>query len=1091
MRNELNNIEKIDQYINGLMTDADKVSFESSIAADPALAQVVDGQKLFLQAVKRKALRAEIIAVTGAGAGAGLAHWKIISMILGGTGVVVLAAVLIINANGDLSAEGNDLALIETTNDVNDSFEEVIKTPLIDSLIEELGETDTTLVESASTFRRSSSKSSTSDFVYGEDTPCDGLKTMVMPDIQQHHMVASKGKTVEGDQGTVVIIPPNAFLDQNDQPVVGNVHFKLVEALTLEDMLLYNLTTTDGDKLLETGGMIYVEATQNDEKLKINPDAPLYIEIPTDDFNPKMVAFKGEVNDNGDISWKNPTPLKKYLAKVDLADLDFLPEGFEEEVHGTMPFKGHKRANDELVDSLYYALANPSTQPSRNAAEIIENDFEKITSSFDTANYRMRRKDLKVKSASKSRLGNLLSRKTIANYRGGNCIVKGSVVDKLTNEAVPFATVYIYEDGILVNAGETDIEGNFAFSNMAAGANEMEVEAFGFITQRMRNVNITSGLIKFVDFKLSTPDGATGEMLSEVEVVICPEILLGGDANNASLEFMYAASNSKFSGKCGINPMSIQTIRTKAFANTFIATKEFEERLAALHHLDNGQELFDIYIGNLNKDLSTVDGMVAQKMTGEAKKKFEAYATLNLTNIKDAQVHQEQLSAYYKAKRNEFDKKQKRAKARYDRMNTAELKQLQTEFDKLSASIGESVFSSQMLDKQAKQKVKPSRVISEAQIQRVSQRQEKIQRLASVLPKPRRAVPRVYATPWYETGWVNIDNYLHMLQKGSKDVKVLASSEAENVKVYQWLNVINTVVGVSLEDGEGLAKFPTKSHPSSHQMKNAICFSMSNNDGDISYGENRFNPYNEKQLSIELLPIGEEELRSRLSSFDAGRSLNRMLDHVENQMKKAAENRIKAVAKAKLLAEKAEAKRILEAKREAERQAEIARKAALEKARRDKLKKERTAVNEEILKEQDRLRAEYEYMENLRRVAFPCLPDICVVPVVNQVVKNPNIDVTNVFTPNDDGRDDVWTPVVNNVKSAGIIIRKPKSETIVFQGELPNLTWNGKDEKGEIAKIGDYRFTISGIALNGQEFTQEGVVSLRMSTRVTIKPSEQ
>jgi hypothetical protein len=266
-------------------------------------------------------------------------------------------------------------------------------------------------------------------------------------------------------------------------------------------------------------------------------------------------------------------------------------------------------------------------------------------------------------------------------------------------------------------------------------------------------------------------------------------------------------------------------------------------------------------------------------------------------------------------------------------------------------------------------------------------------------------------------------------------------------------------------------------------MTDAICFSMLNKDGAISYGENRFNPYNEDKLTVELMPIGEEELRNRLSAFDAGRSMNKLLDHLENQMVKAAENRIKAVAKAKLMAKKAEAKRILAAKREAERQAEIARKAALEKARRDKLKKDRDVVSKDILKEQDRLRAEFEYMENLRRVAFPCLSDICVESEIIKAVKNPTIDVTNAFSPNDDGRDDVWSPVVNDVKSAGIVIKKPNSETIVFKGELPNLTWNGTDEKGDIAKVGDYRFIISGIALNGQEFSQEGVVALRMNTR--------
>ncbi|MFT7612404.1 MAG: hypothetical protein ACI9J3_001363, partial [Parvicellaceae bacterium] len=363
MRNELNNIEKIDQYINGLMTDADKLSFESEISADPALAQVVDGQKLFLQAVRRKALRAEILAVTGAaGAGAGLALWKIITMLLGGAGVIVLGVVLILNANGEITETNNEIVSVEESTKADNN--DLVLTPLIDSLIDQAALEDGTpqIVDDTSAIqvRSKRSRSSEGDFVYGEDTPCDGLKTMVRPDIQEHIVQGKNGKTVEGKKGTLVIIPPNAFLDQNDKLVKGPVDFELVEALTLDDMILYNLTTTDGDKLLETGGMVYVNASQNGAQLKINPEAPLYIEVPTDEVQPGMVAFEGKVDNEGDISWVNPKPLKKFLVKFNLTDLDFLPQGFEDEVVATMPFKGHKTANDELVDSLYYALSQKS-----------------------------------------------------------------------------------------------------------------------------------------------------------------------------------------------------------------------------------------------------------------------------------------------------------------------------------------------------------------------------------------------------------------------------------------------------------------------------------------------------------------------------------------------------------------------------------------------------------------------------------------------------------------------------------------------------------------------------------------------------------
>ena len=59
----------------------------------------------------------------------------------------------------------------------------------------------------------------------------------------------------------------------------------------------------------------------------------------------------------------------------------------------------------------------------------------------------------------------------------------------------------------------------------------------------------------------------------------------------------------------GVNPTSIETIKSKEFNNTFIATKEFEERLNFIHKTCENY-ILDLYINNLDKNLWEIDSLI-------------------------------------------------------------------------------------------------------------------------------------------------------------------------------------------------------------------------------------------------------------------------------------------------------------------------------------------------------------------------------------------------------------------------------------------------------------------------------------------------
>jgi hypothetical protein len=176
---------------------------------------------------------------------------------------------------------------------------------------------------------------------------------------------ATVGHVIEGKGGTKIVFPIGSILLRNRRMYSGKAKIELAEALKRDDMLLSNLTTTSDGKPLITDGMIFFNVTTQDgEQLFINPEKPIFIEIPTEDRQPDMSAYRGTRDANGNMNWIAPKPIPTYLMTEDLASLDFLPAGFREEVTRHIPIT---QLSDTLVDSLYYSLSNPAI------AEVLEN----------------------------------------------------------------------------------------------------------------------------------------------------------------------------------------------------------------------------------------------------------------------------------------------------------------------------------------------------------------------------------------------------------------------------------------------------------------------------------------------------------------------------------------------------------------------------------------------------------------------------------------------------------------------------------------------------------------------------------------------
>lgn len=731
MRNSLDQIEKIEQYILGELNPTDTALFEAELKVNNELKQQVEIQANIIKVAKRLALRKQIASATKTSWWSKYGKWFV--------GGFVLLSMIAVPFFVDRSEEPENKP--KEVEEVVESAP-VVNPVLIDSIIENLdsaackidsapvAEVNKSIEEfnehdeieevtPASQLKAINFSEKILESPEQDSTPkasvnsFHGLKTWVAPKEQYFQIDPTEGATIEGEEGVLVIVPTNAFLDENDKVLSDPVDFKLVEALTLEDMVLYNLGTTSNGKSLETGGMLHFDFTCKGKKVKVNPDRPLYVEVPTEEVKPGMMAFKGEI-ENEKLNWVDPKPLQKYLVNVDFDLLDFLPEGFDDTVSTLLPYKGHVERSDVFTDSLYYSL------------------------------------------------------------------------------------------GLLINTNDD-------------------------------SPRVLKGLF--------TEDPSSKDVL-KYSWYLKPYYLMKKWRNSKKSE--NHTSNRTIG--CGIDPLSIKSVKNKSFSKTFIATKEFEERVFWLHKTQDGRGMvyLNMYVNNLNKNLFEVDSMVAEQMLdSEIKFVFEKFAKEKLTNVKNLNIHQQQLSAFYNSKRK---------KSRAALMNVR---------DKLKKLRG----------------VEISSFLLKFDQERITDDTSPARKLQAQLPKRNVAKNKSYSFSWASSGWVNIDAYLHLLSKGSIAVEMEVRDTSKTIEVYQWLNTIKNLTPLHIRGGQTIAEFPVPSSASAESMKNTFCFSIDIKDGNYVWFAKNYNPYQTPEFDIVLQPKKIEDIKSVLRKYDRS-------NHVVNRAKK-------------------------------------------------------------------------------------------------------------------------------------------------------------------------------------------------------------
>lgn len=100
-----------------------------------------------------------------------------------------------------------------------------------------------------------------------------------------------------------------------------------------------------------------------------------------------------------------------------------------------------------------------------------------------------------------------------AQQRPGS--IKGKVVDAISKEELPFVTIRVFKDDVVIAGGSTDIDGKYTINPLAPGTYDLKAEFVGYSSVTIEAVQVLPNSPTIQDFELRE----NSEVLSEVVIM--------------------------------------------------------------------------------------------------------------------------------------------------------------------------------------------------------------------------------------------------------------------------------------------------------------------------------------------------------------------------------------------------------------------------------------------------------------------------------------------------------------------------------------------------------------------------------------------
>ncbi len=467
MRKELNNIEKIEKYLLNELSAEEKHEFEKAMAENAELKNAVNAQKNITRSLRNSYLKST--------AKKSYSKYRFNKNIFKGGATTVLITFIAVGSFFTYSYFNSN-----SQNNTNE--------------LPELNEN-------------------------GEKFWADADKQVPYAFFEIN---TEKDTVIETEGGIVLAIPANCFMDESGKTVNGKVKIEMKEALTAQEILKSGLSTKSGNELLETGGMFYFNARQNEKSLKINSAKGIHAEIPTNEIKSDMMLYEGARKNDGTIDWIKPQPLEKFLTTVPMTSLDLYPPNYID----SLAAMGKDFQNKIYTDSLYFSFARLWSETDSSAGATTGNwknvAIKEIENDVVSSNYNFTSKDKNITNSVTYQgndtlqrfINHKISQQMFDYYKRKNCTISYAEIGGKTTTTIVFPNTATFKastkdtatlDALIgINPAKVQAIWNAKFDNTLLATKAFE-ERMRWIHHSCNN-NVLDIYVNNLDKKLCTLD---------------------------------------------------------------------------------------------------------------------------------------------------------------------------------------------------------------------------------------------------------------------------------------------------------------------------------------------------------------------------------------------------------------------------------------------------------------------------------------------------------------------------------------------------------------------------------------------------------
>lgn len=139
---------------------------------------------------------------------------------------------------------------------------------------------------------------------YQYKTVDDILHRLIKKSENTFQVSNEKEEEIIGKNGVKLAIPANSFTHEDGSQVTEKVEIQLTEALHPSDWFMNNLGTMSNQEILQTGGMVKIDAVSEGKKLKLKNGKSINVTLPSATIDSTMKLFYGQHTDEGKpVNW--------------------------------------------------------------------------------------------------------------------------------------------------------------------------------------------------------------------------------------------------------------------------------------------------------------------------------------------------------------------------------------------------------------------------------------------------------------------------------------------------------------------------------------------------------------------------------------------------------------------------------------------------------------------------------------------------------------------------------------------------------------------------------------------------------------------